>query len=148
MSLLQDIRYGLRLLAKHPGFTAIAVLTLALGIGANTAIFSLADSILLQALRVSHPDELVTLSRLSRGGEGESFPYPAFEQFQSASDVFSEVFGFASRSVRTSFGGRPAEAVVERITAACVSVAPGFSPAPKCRPEGRRYVDATSAGYE
>ena len=112
-TLLQDLRYALRQLRRSPGFTAVAVLTLALGIGANTAIFSLADSILFRALPVSHPEQLVTLSRLSPGGEGESFAYPAFEQLHGATDTFSEVFGFAFRSARTILGGRPTEVVVD-----------------------------------
>ena len=60
-TLWQDVRYGLRMLAKNPGFASIAILTLALGIGANTAIFSLMDQIMLRRLPVNHSDELVIL---------------------------------------------------------------------------------------
>ena len=93
----QDIRFGARMLAKHPGFTAIAVLTLALGIGANTAIFSLVSQVLLRRLPVKNPDELVLLRSpglmtghvWSDGDEAQSFSYPVYKGLRDSNSVFS-----------------------------------------------------------
>jgi len=93
----QDIRFGARMLAKHPGFTAIAVLTLALGIGANTAIFSLVNQVLLRRLPVQNPDELVVLRSpgpmrghvWSDGDEAQSFSYPMYKRLRDSNSVFS-----------------------------------------------------------
>jgi predicted permease len=99
-ALLQDIRYGVRMLVKNPGFTAIAVLTLALGIGANTAIFSVLDSVLLRKLPVVHSERLVLLTNPdshgqslgSEGGDRSLLAYSEFEYLRDHNEVFSGIF--------------------------------------------------------
>ena len=96
----QDLRFGARMLQKSPGFTAIAVLTLALGIGANTAIFSVLESVLLRSLHVEHPKELVLLTDPdehganfgSQGGSRSLLAYSEFEYLRDHNDVFSGMF--------------------------------------------------------
>ena len=102
--MLQDIRYGLRMLLKKPGFTLIAVLSLALGIGANTAIFSLLDAVLLKSLPVHKPEQLVLFGKAENAGMTNAFPnaswdvfsYPFYRQAQQRTDVFSGVAGLLS----------------------------------------------------
>jgi putative ABC transport system permease protein len=98
-NLWKDITFGLRMLAKSPGFTAIAVITLALGIGANTAIFSLMNQVLLKRLPVKSPDELVILLApgpqtghvSSDGDSAESFSYPMYKGLRDRNSVFSGI---------------------------------------------------------
>ena len=102
--MFQDIRYGLRILLKKPGFTLIAVLSLALGIGANTAIFSLLDAVLLKTLPVHEPEKLVLFGNGQNMGLTDDFPdrswdlfsYPFYRQAQQRSDVFSGVASLLS----------------------------------------------------
>ncbi len=107
--LLQDIKYGLRMLMKDPGFTAVAVITLALGIGANTAIFSLVDAFLLRRLPVKSPEQLVFVNRVSpKGRASADFPYPTFEQFRDHNQSFSGLFAWDDSNVAVSVDGQTA----------------------------------------
>src|SRR5215472_3294893 len=95
-SLMQDIQYGLRTLRKNPAFTAVAILTLALGIGANTAIFGLVDALLLRPLPVKDPQQITTLAYQLKGGQLlNNFSYPDFRDIrEQTKDVFSDAFAY------------------------------------------------------
>jgi predicted permease len=97
-TLLHDLRYGLRMLAKNPGFTAVAVLTLALGIGANSAIFTVVDAVLLRPLPVSSPERLVQLQVKSPQGVDPDFSYPDYEDVRQQVKSFSGVAVYSRQS--------------------------------------------------
>ena len=88
-TLLQDLRYGLRMLAKSPGFTAIAILTLALGIGANTALFSVVNGVLLNPLAYPHSGQLVAIYGKTTGFDRAPINYPNFLDWQRDTQTFS-----------------------------------------------------------
>ena len=95
-TILQDLRYAVRTLARQPGFTAIAVFTLAVGIGANTAIYSVVDATLLRTLPFQDPDRLMKISLIAPGSHGEPtrddvvWSYPKYETFRQSQQVFAD----------------------------------------------------------
>ncbi|HET9178897.1 MAG TPA: ABC transporter permease [Terriglobia bacterium] len=128
-TLIQDLRYGLRMLARNPGFTAVAVLTLALGIGANTAIFSLIDAVMLKSLPVRDPSRIVLFNwtahkhwngsietssfgdcsfQETENPSGCTFPYPYFELIRSNNNLFSGAAAFAGPAAVVLSGNGPA----------------------------------------
>ena len=125
-TLWQDVRYGLRMLAKNPAFTLTAVLTLALGIGANTAIFSVMNAVLLRFLPVANAERLVCLHfrnqplETSQTGHGNlSLSEPAFEAMRTQREVFSDLVAFVPLSFNKTivrYGSIPEEAAVEMVS--------------------------------
>src|SRR5580700_4365038 len=93
-TLIQDIRYALRMLRKNPVFTAVAVLTLALGIGANSALFSVVNGVLLNPLPFPQPDQLITLHESKPNFEQGSISYPNFRDWQKENHTFSSIAVF------------------------------------------------------
>jgi len=90
-SFLQDLRYGVRMLAKSPGFATIAILTLALGIGVNSAVFSVVNGVLLKPLPYPHPEQLVALAESKPNFDRGSISYPNFRDWQKDNHSFSSV---------------------------------------------------------
>ncbi|MBZ5574621.1 MAG: ABC transporter permease [Acidobacteriia bacterium] len=106
--LLQDVRYGLRMLRRSPGFTVVAVLTLALGIGANTAIFSLVNSVLLTKLPFRNPNKLMIVRDPVRSGdEGYGVSVPDFEDYRAQQHTFQDLSLWVAQSVNLTGTERP-----------------------------------------
>ncbi|MGH9740140.1 MAG: ABC transporter permease, partial [Candidatus Acidiferrales bacterium] len=106
-TLLQDIRYGIRLIAKSPGFAAIAILTLALGIGANTAVFSVVNGVLLNPLPYSQPDRLVAVYSKTKQFTRSSISYPNFLDWVRDQRSFSALAAFRSENYNLIGMGQP-----------------------------------------
>jgi predicted permease len=118
--LVQDLRYGIRTLAKNPAFSLIAMATLALGIGANTAMFSLLDQVVLRLLPVSHPEQLVIV-RETGNHYGNSYgpntiSWPMFEDLRDNNQVFSGMFCRFPATVTISGGDRAAQIPAELVS--------------------------------
>src|SRR5882724_9551936 len=104
-TLIQDVRYGLRMLVKSPGFVIIAVLSLGLGIGANTAIFSLVNTVALRPLPVEKPAELMSLINVSGSRGNNAFSYPNYKDYRDRNDVFSGLIGYQFAPLSVSHDG-------------------------------------------
>jgi len=108
-TLLQDVRYGLRLLWKSPGFTTVAVLSLALGVGANTAIFSIVNAVLLRSLPFAHPDRLVKIVANNRGvgARDIGLSVPELDDLRTRAGVFDQVTAIRGSEANLTGSERP-----------------------------------------
>ncbi len=134
--LFQDLRYGLRLLQRNAGFAAVAILSLALGTGANSAIFTLIRALILRPLPVARPEELVQLRQETPKGPLSKWTYDSFRFFEERTELFSGVLGQSSTRFNLEIGGQ-AESVVG------VYVSGGYFPVLGVPPLIGRYVTPT-----
>jgi len=134
-SLARDLRYGLRMLRRHPGFTVVAVLTLTLGIGANTAIFSVLNAVLLHSFPYKDPDKLVLLAEKRREMNLLAFSFPDFVDWRSQNHVLESAGAVRRWNPNLTGDGEP-----ERLQAAMVTaeIFPTLGIAPRL---GRVFVD-------
>lgn len=120
---MRDLKYALRMLVKSPGFTSVAILSLALGIGANTAIFSLINAVLLRPLPVTDPGTLVTVSTTDQRNPGNlQLSHLNFEDLRSQNSVFSDMAAFSFNGVNYTSGTETQPVNVQVVTANYFSV--------------------------
>jgi predicted permease len=129
-TLFQDIRYGFRMLMKNPAMTTVAALTLALGIGANTTIFSAVNGLMLRPLPVANADRLVVFDEQAKGAPNPSdqFSFPDFQDVRSQTEGFSDVLGYTLRLAGMESDGK-VEPVIYSYVSANFFQALGLKPA-------------------
>src|SRR5215469_12825794 len=119
---LQDLRYGVRQLMRSPGFTAIAVITLALGVGGNTAIFSFVSAVLLKPLPYPHPEQIVSVGEKHPGGFSNPISTLNFLDWERQNHCFQLLSAIAWDKVTLTGSGRPEELNVHRVSASYFKV--------------------------
>ena len=120
----QDLRFGLRTLRKSPGFTAVVVLTLALGIGANTAIFSIVNAVLIRPLPYANPGQLAIVleAKLEAGISRAGMSYSTFTELRDTNRVFSAIAGLGGHALVLTGNGEPSEVSTVAVTSDFFSV--------------------------
>ncbi|HET9705824.1 MAG TPA: ABC transporter permease [Vicinamibacterales bacterium] len=116
-TLIKDVRYALRWMARSPGFSAVAILSLGLGVGVNTAMFSLVDSLLFRPLPVTSPDTLVDI--FTTGGDGDEYATSSYQDFldlKSQNTVFSDMLGYSPMMAPLNLGDRSRIALGQVVT--------------------------------
>ncbi|HET6648047.1 MAG TPA: ABC transporter permease, partial [Pyrinomonadaceae bacterium] len=117
MTLLKDLNYGMRMLAKTPGFTLVAVISLALGIGANTTVFTLLDAIMLRSLPIENPERMVDIATLIPGNEPHyDYSYPAYSALRDGNQTLSGIVAYSDTNLGLTAGDQ-----TERIRGEIVS---------------------------
>src|SRR5579859_4361664 len=114
--LLQDLRFGARMLRKHPGFALAAILTLALGIGGNTAIFTVTSSVLLKALPYQQPEQLYSLDLQSNDGQSHCCSLNLFVAFHDNVKSFTAVAAVAPDNFNLTGRGEPVQVAAGRVS--------------------------------
>ena len=112
----QDVRYAARVLGKNPGATAIMVFTLALAIGATTAMFSVVYGVLLRPLPYSGPDRIVAVSEVTSNGRPSRLADPNFDDFRDQNHSFQSLAKYTADTVPVSGAGQPARTTVAAVT--------------------------------
>jgi hypothetical protein len=105
-TLIQDVRFGLRTMRRNPGFTVAAIISLSLGIGANTTVFSLMDTVMLRMLPVTNPERLVIFAHRGDGEASTGSNYPLYESLRKQSKSFLDVLAFWALPMKVRVGGR------------------------------------------
>ena len=127
--LSHDLRHSIRLLAKSPGFTLVAVLTLAIGIGVNATVFSVINGLLLRPLPVSHPEQITVLAAQQEGSQDfQPFSYPDYQDMRRQAEVFSDILAFRVSLVGLNVDGKGEHCVISRVSGNYFSAA-GVQPA-------------------